>query len=148
MPACQPACAVLSHVRLFGMPRTPPGSSVHEIFQATILEWVAISFSKESFRPGIEPTNLPHWQADSLPLSHLGSPTVSPNCLETCSDGFGKQMKERKIQCIQEPKATMYLMNRGFQPAKINTINYYREVWKQNDRERDNKFRNEVPGSL
>ena len=42
----------------------------------------------------------------------------------------------------------MYLMNRGFQPAKINTINYYREVWKQNDRERDNKFRNEVPGSL
>ena len=24
---------------------TPPGTSVHEIFQARILEWVAISFS-------------------------------------------------------------------------------------------------------
>ena len=28
-----------------------PGSSVHGIFQARILEWVAISFSKESSRP-------------------------------------------------------------------------------------------------
>ena len=27
---------------------SPPGSSVHEIFQARILEWVAISFSKGS----------------------------------------------------------------------------------------------------
>ena len=28
-----------------------PGSSVHRIFQARILEWVAISFSRRSFRP-------------------------------------------------------------------------------------------------
>ena len=28
-----------------------PGFSVHEIFQARILEWVAISFSRGSFRP-------------------------------------------------------------------------------------------------
>ena len=27
---------------------SPPGSSVHRIFQARILEWVAISFSRES----------------------------------------------------------------------------------------------------
>ena len=30
---------------------SPPGSSVHEIFQARILEWAAISSSKGSFRP-------------------------------------------------------------------------------------------------
>ena len=30
----------------------PPGSSVHGILQARILEWVAISFSRESFWPG------------------------------------------------------------------------------------------------
>ena len=30
------------------MDRSPPGSSVHGIFQAKILEWVAISFSKGS----------------------------------------------------------------------------------------------------
>ena len=28
-----------------------PGSSVHRIFQARILEWVAISFSRESSTP-------------------------------------------------------------------------------------------------
>ena len=30
---------------------SPPGSSVHVIFQARILEWVAISFSRGSSRP-------------------------------------------------------------------------------------------------
>ena len=30
---------------------SPPGSSVHEILQARILEWVAISFSRESSQP-------------------------------------------------------------------------------------------------
>ena len=30
---------------------SPPGSSVHEIFQARILEWVAISFSSGSSQP-------------------------------------------------------------------------------------------------
>ena len=30
---------------------SPPGSSVHEIFQARILEWVAISFSRRSSQP-------------------------------------------------------------------------------------------------
>ena len=30
---------------------SPPGSSVHGIFQARILEWVAISFSRGSSQP-------------------------------------------------------------------------------------------------
>ena len=30
---------------------SPPGSSVHGIFQARILEWVAISFSRVSSQP-------------------------------------------------------------------------------------------------
>ena len=30
---------------------TPPGSSVHGVLQARILEWVAISFSRGSMRP-------------------------------------------------------------------------------------------------
>ena len=32
-----------------------PGSSVHGIFQAIVLEWTAISFSRELPDPGIEP---------------------------------------------------------------------------------------------
>jgi len=34
-----------------------PGSSVHGILQARILEWVAISFSRDLSNPGIEPAS-------------------------------------------------------------------------------------------
>ena len=44
---------------------SPPGSSVHGIFQARILEWIAISFSRALPDPGIEPRS-PALQADSL----------------------------------------------------------------------------------
>ena len=37
-----------------------PGSSVHGIFQARVLEWVAISFSRESSRPKDTNPGLPH----------------------------------------------------------------------------------------
>ena len=36
------------------MDRSPPGSSVHGILQARIVEWVAISFSRGSSDSGIE----------------------------------------------------------------------------------------------
>ena len=49
------------------MERSLPGSSIHEISQARILEWVTISFSRGRLcDPGIESTS-PAWQADSLP---------------------------------------------------------------------------------
>ena len=56
---------------------SPSGSSVHGIFQARILKWVAI-FSP----PGIFPTQgsnsvLLHLQEDSLLLSHWGNPISS-----------------------------------------------------------------------
>ena len=53
-----------------------PSSSVHGILQARILEWVAISFSRDLPNPGILPRILlnpgfepgsPALQADSLP---------------------------------------------------------------------------------
>ena len=50
---------------------SPPGSSVHGIFQARILEWVAISFFKGFFPPqgsNLALLSLLHWQVDSLPL--------------------------------------------------------------------------------
>ena len=43
-----------------------PGSSVHGILQARILEWVAISFPGDLPDPGIE-VRSPAFQADSLP---------------------------------------------------------------------------------
>ena len=55
------------------MDHSLPGSSVHGISQAWILEWVVISFSRGSFLTQGSNPSLLHWQADSLPLSHLGS---------------------------------------------------------------------------
>ena len=47
---------LLSCVRLFATPMdcSPPGSVVHGISQARILEWVAISFSRGSSRPSYQ----------------------------------------------------------------------------------------------
>ena len=55
---------------------SPPGSSVHGIFQARILEWVAMPSSRGSSQPGIEPTSLtsPLLQVGSLPLAPPGKP--------------------------------------------------------------------------
>ena len=48
--ACTPSCS--SRVQLCDpMDCSPPGSSVHGILQARILEWVVISFSRVSSQP-------------------------------------------------------------------------------------------------
>ena len=44
----------------------PPGSSVHGIFQARMLEWAAMPSSRGSSHTGIEPRS-PALQVDSLP---------------------------------------------------------------------------------
>ena len=53
--------------------RNLPGSSVHGILQARILEWVAIPFFREFRDPGIEPRSST-LQADSLPTELSGKP--------------------------------------------------------------------------
>ena len=56
---------------------SPPGSYVHGIFQARILEWVAVASSREIFLT--QGSNLCllyvlHWQVGSLPLAPPGEP--------------------------------------------------------------------------
>ena len=53
---------------------SPPGSSVHGIFQARILEWIAISFSRGSSRPR-DGTGSLVLQADSLLTELRGKPS-------------------------------------------------------------------------
>ena len=50
-----------------------PGSSLHGILQARILEWRANPFSRDLSKPGIEPRS-PGLQADSLPSEPPGKP--------------------------------------------------------------------------
>ena len=51
----------------------PMDYTVHRILQATILGWVAVSFSGDLPKPGIKPRS-PELQVDSLPAESQGSP--------------------------------------------------------------------------
>ena len=51
-----------------------PGSSVHGILQARVLEWVAIAFSGGLPDPGIEPRS-PALKADTLTSEPPGKPS-------------------------------------------------------------------------
>ena len=58
----------LSRVTLYDpMDYSLPGSSVHGIFQARVLEWASISFSRVSSQPG-----LPHCRQTLYHLSYQG----------------------------------------------------------------------------
>ena len=56
-----------------------PGSSVHGILQASILEWIAISFSRGSSRPRDRSRVSPHCRQILYLLSHQGNPSVCPS---------------------------------------------------------------------
>ena len=74
----------LSHVQLFVTPWTSlPGSSVHGILQARILERVLCPPPGHLPDPGMEPASpaTPALQTDSLPLSHQGSPRKENYCM-------------------------------------------------------------------
>ena len=71
---------------------SPPGSFVHGISQAGILEWVAISSIRRSswLRDW---THVSRWQADFfLPLSHLGIHRLMINFL--FCDGIGREARK------------------------------------------------------
>ena len=69
------ACAQLCPTLWDPVDYSLAGSSVYGIFQARILERVAISYSSGIPNTGIKPPPLvsPALQADSLTLGHLGS---------------------------------------------------------------------------
>ena len=61
---------------------SPPGCSIHGIVQTRILEPVAIFSSRGSSQPRDQSPRLLHWQKDSLPVSHLGSPEIKHTIME------------------------------------------------------------------
>ena len=85
----------LSHVRLFVTPWTIslPGSSIHGIFQARVLERVAISFSRGS-----------SWPRDRTRVSHIVGRRFT---LWATTNSFKKicqkPVSSQDIQTVQEP---------------------------------------------
>ena len=74
---------------------SPPGSPVHGIFQARILEWAAISKSRGSPDPGIEPAS-----PESPALAGDFQGCIESFCLSQllplCDWDFGKQTQRAK----------------------------------------------------
>ena len=82
---------LLCHVWLFydSMDYSPPGSSVRGISQARILEWVALSFSRDLPGPGIKPSSpalargfFYHWATREAPSMFI---IISQIPLSVCS---------------------------------------------------------------
>ena len=65
-----------------------PGSYVHEILQARIVEWVAISSSRRSSRPWDQTRISYYWQVGSLPLVPPGRPHSLLNVLLPSKDSY------------------------------------------------------------
>ena len=65
---------------------SPPGSSVHGIFQARIVEWVAISFSTGAWAPSYQPSSPgpSHWHMRWGAACLLSEPMVHPLCVYSC----------------------------------------------------------------
>ena len=81
MPACLVAYSCLTLCDRSDC--SPPGSSVHGILPARILEWVTFSFPGDLPDPGTKPRS-PAWQEDSLPTKSPGKPQVTTtyqNCM-------------------------------------------------------------------
>ena len=72
-----------------------PGSTVHGILQARILEWVAISFPGDLPNPGIKPGS-PTLQADALLSEPPGKPGPGRACIRwvrTVSDSEKQELE-------------------------------------------------------
>ena len=69
---------------------SPPGSSVHGILQARILQWVAMTFLTQGLSPCL--LRLLHWQLGSLPVAPSGKLSSGYSRLWTLSGLFRHQV--------------------------------------------------------
>ena len=83
---------------------SPPGSSIHGISQARILEWAAISFSRGYSWPRDRTPHHLHGQAYSLPLHHQRSSLCA-----LCTRKFTPTISVYKHSGRQEPGSPRYL---------------------------------------
>ena len=80
------------------MEGSPPGSSVHGILQARILEWVATPFSRGFSPQGLNP-GLPHCRRILYHLSHQGSPRILEWVAYPFSRGSSRRRNRSGVSC-------------------------------------------------
>ena len=93
-----------------------PGSSIHGIFQARILEWVAISFPRRSSQP--RESHIIHHQLQQLHIlyTHIYTHTRAPH------------IHTRAQECAQEKKDGKSMHNVTECPQLVNLAEEYDAV--------------------
>ena len=76
-----------------------PGSSVHRILQARILEWVAFPFSRRSSQPR-DRTQVSHITGGFFTMSHQGSTRILSWEAYPFSRGSSQPRNQTEISCI------------------------------------------------
>ena len=89
----------------------PPGSSVHGIFQARILEWIAISFSRRSSRPR-DRTRISGGSVVKNPLANARDKEI-PESGRSPGEGNGHQLQYSRLENS---------MNRGAWRATVQGV--------------------------
>ena len=79
---------------------SPPGSSVHGILWATVLEWVTISFSRGSSWPRDRICVSCIGRQILCYLSHLGSPRILEWVAYPFSRGSSQPRNQTRVSCI------------------------------------------------
>ena len=109
-----------------------PGSSVHGIFQARTLEWIAIPFSRRIFPIQESNPGLLHCR-QSLPLSHQGSP---PNCVSAVDNSALRRPFFTLCQTLLHHTTSTKNSIRSFSEhvkfigVQYTIIWFYRNSWK------------------
>ena len=111
---------------------SPPGSSVHEILQARILEWVAMPFSRGSSPPR-DQTQSPALQADSLSSEQPGKrpPPKVPNDPAIPLLGiYHEKITIQKDICTSMFTAALFTIARKWkQPRCLSTDEWIKKLW-------------------
>ena len=123
MPLCTQAGCHFSCVGLCDpMDCSPPGSSVHGILQARILEWAAIPFSRGSSPPR-DGTSIPYVSCIGrlIPYHqhHLGSPSCHCRCQQR-NQNLAMKFLEGKTIFLGLPQSPSDIQRMFFQPAHLN----------------------------
>ena len=100
--ACVCVCTQLCLTLCNSIDCSLPGISVHEVFLARILEWVAISYLGDLPDPAVKPTSLRllPWQADSFLRVPPCYCLLTKSCLVLCNSKEGSMQGLPVLHCL------------------------------------------------
>ena len=106
LPVCSNSCPLKVKVKvaqscptLWNPMDSTDSTTVHEILQARILEWVAGPFSRKSSQLGLNPV-LPHCRRILYQLSHQGSPRILEKVAYLFFSRSSQTRNQTQVSCI------------------------------------------------